>query len=238
MEWHHLIIALIVIAGYVIKHIVSTQQEAAAQREREVAARDKVGGTLMTAQQEAAVKRERLTGGSQPVVDASSDNEVASARTAQDRRIEEAVERRREREETGEEEKPVVVTRIPRHIPMTLPNVVVGPVPRYQPPAHDRAQPEVRQIPRSELRRAVPPTTPKTAAVAKAVPAAGRLKANVAAVANTMQLVAEAPFSAAPSAGPALRQALELLKDRQSLTTAFVLREILDRPVSMRRRRR
>jgi hypothetical protein len=232
MEWHHLIIALIVIAGYVIKHIVSTQQEAADQRAKDTAAREKIGGTPMAAQ------RERRNGGPQPAVAANDDDAVARARTAMDRRVEEAVERRRGREETGEAENTVVVARIPRHIPMTLPNIVVATVPRYQPPVHDRAQPEVSQIPRSQLPRTAPPATRKTPAVAKVVAVTGRLKANVAAVANTMQLVVEAPASAAPGASPAVRQALELLKDRQSLTTAFVLREILDRPVSMRRRRR
>jgi hypothetical protein len=233
MEWHHLIIALIVIAGYVIKHIVSTQQEAAEQRAKDAAAREKIGGTPLAAQ------RERRSGGPAQAVAANDDEEVARARTAMDRRVEEAVELRRGREEKGEAENTVVVARIPRHIPMTLPTVVVATVPRYQPPPHDRAQPEVSQIPRSELPRTVPPAPRKTPAVAiKVVPAAGRLKANVAAVANTMQLVGEAPASSAPGASPAVRQALELLKDRQSLTTAFVLREILDRPVSMRRRRR
>src|SRR5258708_6873236 len=113
MEWPQLIVALVLIAGYVIKHIISAQQEAAAQQERE-----------------------KLRAAPQPAVTATSDDAAASERITLDRRIEEAVERRRERDETGEEARPSPVT-VARHIPMAVPSVVVVPVPRYQPPAHD-----------------------------------------------------------------------------------------------------
>src|SRR5260370_20517444 len=95
MEWPQLIVALVLIAGYVLKHILSTQQEAAAQREQ------------------AALKPE-----AQPADAAKTDEDVARERTALDRRIEEAVQRRREREETGGEEKPAPVPTVKPYIPM------------------------------------------------------------------------------------------------------------------------
>ena len=73
---------------------------------------------------------------------------------------------------------------------------------------------EVRQIPRSELPRVGPAGGAKTAVVPKAVAVTGRLKANVAAVANTMQLVAPTPAPEATQRIAGVLQALELLKDR------------------------
>jgi hypothetical protein len=203
---------LIVIAGYVIKHIVSTQQEAAAQQERET-----------------------LKAGPQPVLTAKSDDEVSNERTALDRRIEDAAERRREREQTDDEGRPAPVK---RQIPMAVTTVVVAPVPRYQPPAYDRSTPEVRRIPRSELPRVVRPAPEKPAAALQATPVRPRSKANVPAVPETAQIVLSlATPSRTSRVPPAVREALDLLKNPQALAVAFVLREILDRPVALRQSR-
>jgi hypothetical protein len=212
MEWHHLIIPLVVVVGWVIKQIVSAQQEAAAQQERE-----------------------KVRAGPQPVATAMSDDEVSSERTALDRRIEDAAERRREREQTDDEGIPAPVK---RHIPMSVPTLVVAPVPRYQPPAYDRSTPEVRRIPRSELPRVVQPAPAKPAAAPPATPVRPRSKANVPAVPETAQVVLSLATPGRTSrVPPAVREALDLLKNPQALATAFVLREILDRPVALRQSR-
>lgn len=211
MEWHHLIIPLVVVVGWVIKQIVSTQQEAAAQQERA-----------------------KLMAGPQPIATAKSDDEVSNERTALDRRIEDAAERKRAREQTDDEGRPAPLK---QHIPMSVPAVVA--VPRYQPPAYDRSTPEVRRIPRSELPRVVRPAPEKPAATPPATPARPRSKANVPAVPETAQVVLSLATPTRTSrVPPAVREALDLLRDRQALATAFVLREILDRPVALRRRRR
>jgi hypothetical protein len=210
MDWPHLIIALVVIVAYVIKHIVATQQESAAQRDRE-----------------------NQKAGPKPTVAGATDDEVARERTALDRRIETAAERRREREETSVEEKPVAAPALKRYIPMSVPTVAIAPaVPRYQPPV--RADDSALPAPRSELPRVVRPA-PAIAAVKKVpvVAPAGRSKPAVAETPSVSQLP---PPAAAKPVAPAVRQALALLKDGRTLTAAFVLKEILDRPVSMRRR--
>jgi hypothetical protein len=177
MEWWQLVFALIVIAAYVLKHIVAVQQEQQRPRERPVSA---------------------------PPVVAKSDAEVASERTELDRRIEDAGERRRDVEDGP------ISSPLPRRssIPMPAPTVA-KPAPRYQPPARRRAE-AVKPV-------VTAPPPPALALVEKIAP-----------------LV---PVQAlARQASPAARQVLELLKDRRNLAAAVVLREVLDRPLSRRRR--
>ena len=71
MDWWHLIVLLAVVAGYIIKQIVASQQEAAAEQNRLMA---------------------------QSPVRQKDDAEVAREKTDLDRRIEEATERQRDQE--------------------------------------------------------------------------------------------------------------------------------------------
>ena len=184
MEWWQLVFALILIAAYVIKHIVAVQQE-----------------TQQT--------RPPAPSAPKSVVMTSSDEDVARERTELDRRLEEAIERRRDMEESP------ISSRLPqRSIPMPAPPVV-RPVPRYQPPV---------AVPRPAP---VKPTIPVVVA-APPVPGPKQMPPIALGVAAT---VTARPVS------PAVRQVLDLLKSGQSLAAAVVLREILDRPVSQRRRR-
>jgi hypothetical protein len=208
MDWWQLGFLLLVIVAYIFKHILAAQQEAAAEREK-------------------------VQGPPEPAAVAKTDAEVAGERTELDRRIEQAVERRRETETSV---RPVVVAAPKPRLPMPAPVVIAPPVPRYQPPPGDDHGPfEVVKPPRSELPRVVRPAPPKPPpaksplvmpAPTSPKPAAPRL------VVPEVATVAGNPVS------PAVRQVLDLLKNRQTLATAFVLREILDRPVSQRRRRR
>lgn len=176
MEWPQLIIALVVVAAYVIKHILSAQQEAAAQRERGL-----------------------VKNPPKPAVVTKTDEEVAGARTELDRRIEEAIERRRDLESGA----PPVVTTVKKHIPM--------PVPRYQSPAAPAPPPPVAAPAVRPAPVAAPPPPPVVLPVG----------------APPVRVLA-----------PAARRALGLLRDRDALATAFVLQEVLGRPLSLRRRRR
>jgi hypothetical protein len=108
MDWWQLILALLVIAGYVIKHIVSLQQE----------------------QQRTPTLRERVKDVPRPVPAAKSDEEIDDDRTELDRRIEDAKQRRREQEDMKPASSP-----LPRQsIPMPAPPIIVRPLPRSQPP--------------------------------------------------------------------------------------------------------
>jgi len=210
MDWWQLVVLLAVIAGYIIKQIMAAQQEAAAQRER-------------------------LQAVARPPV-AKDDQEVARERTDLDRRIGDAVERRRE-----DTARPATVR---RQIPMPAPPVVVvkpRPVPRYQPPpaADERALPEVVVPPRSELPRvvkSVPARPPASIPLPPVPPEAPQFAAMLAKTALAAAATAPAVSpSAVKKTSAAVRQALELIKNRQSLAAAFVLREVLDRPLSKRR---
>jgi hypothetical protein len=178
MEWWQLVFALVVIAAYVIKHIVAVQQEQQRPRERPASA---------------------------PPVVAKSDEEMASEKTELDRRFEEAVERRRDLEDRP------ISSPLPRRssIPMPAPTVV-KPAPRYQAPARRRPE-AVKPVVAAAPPMPVPTVVEKIALV---VP------------------VHALPRQASPAAG----QVLELLKDRRNLAAAVVLREVLDRPLSRRRR--
>jgi hypothetical protein len=216
MEWWQLIFALFVIAAYVIKHIVAAQQEAAAQRER-------------------------LRAPAAPVVE-KSDEDVARERTALDRRIEEAMERRREKD--GEE---AIVSTLPRRqIPMPVPAVKAPPPPRYRPRprADDEGPSEVSSpaiTPLPRVVRPAPVAKPSAIPLVRVSPEAPKLAAMIAAAAppvvNPVPTPPPTPISTTPRSAAAY-QALDLLRNRETLVAAFVLREILDRPVSQRRRRR
>jgi len=209
MDWWHLIVLLAVVAGYIIKQIVASQQEAAAEQNR-----------LQMAQSPVRQK---------------DDAEVAREKTDLDRRIEEATERQRDQEAR---------VRVQRHIPMPAPVVRPRPVPRYQPPpaAEERALPEVVAAQRSELPRSgkSAPTKPQAAIpLPPVVPEAQQLAAMFAkaAPAAPLPMPAAAPAAVKKPSAAVVRQALELIKNRQSLAAAFILREVLDRPLSKRRRR-
>jgi hypothetical protein len=193
MEWWQLVIALIVITAYVVKHIVGAQQEQQQARER---LRDQAP---------------------KPVVATQSDEDVARDRTALDRRIEEAIERRRDMDE-----RPASSPLPKRAIPMPAPPVVLyPPVPRYQPSASPViATPPVKRP--TPVKPAIPVVAPAPA-THTATPT--EAPAVVRALASTKHV------------SPTLKQVLDLLKSRQSIATAVVLREILDRPMSQRRRR-
>jgi hypothetical protein len=193
MEWWQLVFALIIIAAYVVKHILSLQQERQATEQREL------GKDIP-----------------QRVEVAPTDEELTHQRTELDRRIEEVVELRTEIEET----RPVRTRSIP--MPMPKPPLVKRPVPRYEPqvPSQQRPLPAL-------IRRVPSAPTPAPVVVAVPTPAAP-IDRKVLAVALPPPAKAENPIA---------RQLRELLKDRQTLAAAFVLREIFDRPVCGRRRR-
>jgi len=199
MDWWHLIVLLAVVAGYIIKQIVASQQEAAAEQNRLMA---------------------------QSPVRQKDDAEVAREKTDLDRRIEEATERQRDQEAR---------VRVQRHIPMPAPVVRPRLVPRYQPPpaAEERALPEVVAAQRSELPRSgkSAPTKPQAAIpLPPVVPEAQQLAAMFAkaAPAAPLPMPAAAPAAVKKPSAAVVRQALELIKNRQSLAAAFILREVLD----------
>ena len=213
MDWWQLVVLLAVVAGYIIKHIIAAQQDAAA------AQRDHARSLPA-----AVIPKE--------------DRELAEEKTDLDRRIEEVAERRRE-----EEPSPIASR---RHIPMPAPSaVVVKPrrVPRYMPPSagEERALPEVVVPPRSELPRVVkpvpakPPASIPLPAIAPEPPKLAAMMAKSAPPAPTV-MPTVVPV-AAQKASSAIKKARELTKDRQSLAAAYMLREVLDRPLSKRRRR-
>jgi hypothetical protein len=176
VEWWQLVFVLIVVAAYVIRHIVAAQQE-------EQAARGRSARPL------------------QPVV-TKSDEEQARAKTELDRRIDEALERRRE-----PDERPIALPLPRRAIPMPVPTEM-KPLPRSRPPRPAPVKPS-------------PPV---------AAPPPAR---TVAAVVEKVTVLVEAP---AMPITPAVRTVIDLLRDRRNLAAAVVLREILDRPLSRRRR--
>jgi hypothetical protein len=144
-----------------------------------------------------------------------SDEEVERDRTELDRRIEAAQERRRQVDEP-----PPVASPMPRRsIPMPAPPVIATPVPRYQPVLN-----EVPRPPR--VIRTPPPVAPVIPTPAPPAPS------------RTVEpaVILPAVIPAKPVA-PAIRQMLELLKNRETMATAIALREVLDRPLSKRRRR-
>jgi hypothetical protein len=199
-EWK-LIFALIVIVAYVIKHILSMQQE-----------------------NQPPVQGERVKPPPLPVQTAPSDEEVAQQRTELDRRIEEAVESGREVDEVRSVRRRPTPTAMPIPMPMPMPPVVKRPVPRYQPPAPPRKRP-VPELGR-KLPPVPPPPPPAPTVVAEPMPSTRAGKAIA---------ITATPAPAKP-ATPVAHQLRELLKDRQTLRAALVLREILDRPLSRRRR--
>jgi hypothetical protein len=215
MDWWQLVVLLAVVAGYIIKHIIAAQQDAAA------AQRDHARSLPA-----AVIPKE--------------DRELAEEKTDLDRRIEEAAERRRE-----EEPSPIASR---RHIPMPAPSaVVVKPrrVPRYMPPSasEERALPEVVVPARSEWPRVVTPLSAKPPAsipLPAIAPEAPKLAAMMAKSDPPAPVVVPmlAPVTTTKKTSAAVKQALELIKNRQSLAAAFMLREVLDRPVSKRRRGR
>jgi hypothetical protein len=212
MDWWQLIPLLVVVAAYIIKQIMAAQQEAAAQRDR----------------------RQVFQTPPRPKDDA----EVAGERAESDRRLEEASER------TGDEQRSRTTPK--RHIPMPNPQVVVVKprrVPRYEPPsrAEERALPEVVSPPRSELPRVVKPLPAKPPASIPLPPVAPEAAQLAAMMAKnslpTAPLVPVITNVTVKKQSPAARTALEMLKNRQNIAAAFVLREVLDRPLSKRRRR-
>ncbi len=197
MDWWQLIIALVFITIYVVKHILSVQQE-------------------QTAQPKARAQREWAKEATKPAEVRTSDEDVAQDRSELDRRIEEAQERRRDLDEPRPMSLPVPRRSIP------MPTVIAPP--RYQPRTDERSMPEpprprgLRTAPPRPVIPVVLPVPPPAASVASTLPP-------LAAV------IAQRPVS------PAVRQVLQLLNSRDNLAVAVILREILDRPMSRRRRR-
>src|ERR1700722_17329345 len=147
-----------------------------------------------------------------------SDEDVARDRTELDRRIEEVQERRRDLEGA----KPTASPMPRRSIPMAVPTVISPP--RYQPRTDERSPPAA---PKPRGLRTAPPRL--------AIPTVQRVPTPAVLAAGTLPSLAaglaERPVS------PAVRQVLELLNSRDNLAVAVILREILDRPMSLRRRR-
>jgi hypothetical protein len=136
MDWWQLVVLLFVIAGYVVKHILAAQQE-----------------------QQKAPKRDWVREAQEKAAEAArSDDDVATEKTELDRRIEEAMDRRRGMDEA----EPTAAPQRRQSIPMPVPTVIVKPVPRYEPRSEDRPFPEMpRPAPRSPrptIVRPVPPT--------------------------------------------------------------------------------
>jgi hypothetical protein len=217
MEWWQLVALLFVIAGYVLKHILQAQQE-----EKNVVRRDWVADARKAAEAD------------------RTDEDVARERTELDRRIEEARERRRDMDEA----EPTAAPLPRRSIPMPVPTVSVRPVPRYQPRSEERTVPEdLRPVPRVERPRVERPRVEQPPAVrpvpAPAIPVVIPVPAPAFAAPSLIEAL---PAAGAPTVStrtpvsPAVSLVLDLLRNRQSLAAAVVLREILDRPVSRRRR--
>jgi translation initiation factor IF-2 len=164
-------------------------------------------------EQRAAAERDRAEGKLPPVEAARRDEDDAQAKSELDRRIEEAIERQRRREASPEA--PAVARPVAKGaIPMALPPVVK--VPRYEPVrAEPRIVPTTSKVPRPEKPRAVKPAPARGPAAAETTPT---------------------PVATARPQAPAMRQVLDLLKDRQNIAAAVVLHEVLGAPKSRRRR--
>jgi hypothetical protein len=180
---------------------------------------------ILAAQQEAAAQRERLATPAPPLLASRTDEDVAKEKTELDRRIEEAVERREPRVER--------IT-VKRSLPMPAPPIV-RPAPRYVPPATDDSprMAEATRPARSPLPRRELPRPPSAIPVQVPAPEAPKLAAMMAPPAPPAVFVPASP----ETRSPALKQTIEMLKERRSLAAAVILREILDRPLSRRRRR-
>ena len=107
------------------------------------------------------------------------------------------------------------------------------------------AEPERRPTPKPPIRRDKPApritqpspwaSTPAPSKVATEIPAAPRVPAKSATAASS--LMGSAGVVERKKSIPAIGDALALLANRQSLATAFILREILADPISKRRKK-
>jgi hypothetical protein len=189
MDWPQLLIALVVIAVYLLKHILSGQQETLVRRDAPRES-EPPAPPVLTAEQ--------------------SDVEMAQRETEMDGRLGEYRKRRKEMEAGRPPSEPPVV-------------VVPRPVPRYEPGAPPA--PEARRPPRPEPPRVERKLPRRQDAIPVATPVAP----------PPADVLLQA--SVARPAPRAVRKVVELLRDRDTLAAAFLLKEILDRPLSQRRQR-
>jgi hypothetical protein len=147
--------------------------------------------------------------------------------------VEQFLEEIRRRRESGV--KPAEVEQRPRPVVREAPPVIVVEAPRPRPaPRTPPALPPKRQPPRREE----PATPRKRPAVTEEVVVARIVSTPPITVAAPPPPAASAITLAVSPTAPAARQFLDLLKNPQSMRVAFLMREILDRPVSRRPRRR
>lgn len=233
MDWVKLVIPLIALAVWIISHILSTQQGPPARRQ----------GPRPTPPPPRDAEQER----------SDRDFEAEERRHELDRRIAEARARRRRKEQEEDYSAAPSPAPPPLPRPATPPPIVSAGPPQRKPAEALRRSPStlVPQPRPDAIPTVVPELTlpkaglPKAALPKAALPKAGlpqvslpgievpKVVPSTPAVAAAMEMMEEAQELRARS-GPAAR-VLELVRDRDSLAAAFLLKEIFDRPAERRR---